>query len=449
MMPAVRSPAIPSPAATSRVLGRRALVGLVLNSIIGSGVFVLPGTIGGRLGWSAVWAWMAAAVLIALCVAAFAEVSSRFEGAGGPYRYAQAAFGSLVGIEVAWLTYMARTVSAATQANLFTTALAEFFPWSATRTGHIVLATAFVGTLALVNLRATRAGAGTSSLFAIVKVGALALLAIGGLWWLTAGRAVPAVVPADPSMSGWWSSMLLLSFAYGGFEGAMIPLGEARDPRRDAPYALIVGFALVVVIYVAVQVAVLATVADPDATQRPLAAAARTLAGTGGAVVATALVVISVLGWMAAAMLNVPRLTVAMAQDGMLPSGLARVHPTFGTPVASITLFAVLAWLLSLSGTLLQNVSLSVVARLTVYVAVCAAMLQFRRMDGAGTRPEGVQSALRPVTGGRIVGAVGALSVLMVLAQSQRRELIALVAVMLIAALHWWRVRGTAPAASS
>jgi basic amino acid/polyamine antiporter, APA family len=221
----------------------------------------------------------------------------------------------------------------------------------------------------------------------------------------------------------------------------MLPLGEARDPRRDAPYALLVGFGLVIAIYVAVQVAVLATVADPDATQRPLAAAARTLAGTVGAVVATALVVISVLGWMAAAMLNVPRLTVAMAQDGMLPSLLARVHPTFGTPVASITLFALLAWMLSLSGTLLQNVSLSVVARLTVYVAVCAAMLRFRRMDRTTTRPAGVHAALRPVPGGTVVGMIGAVCVMVVLAQSQRRELIALATVMVMAALHWWRVR--------
>jgi basic amino acid/polyamine antiporter, APA family len=441
MMAGVPPPETSSLPTVSRVLDRRALVGLVLNSIIGSGVFVLPGTIGGKLGWSAVWAWIVAAVLIAFCVAAFAEVSSRFDGAGGPYRYAQAAFGSLIGIEVAWLTYMARTVSAATQANLFTTALAEFFPWSASRTGHVVLATAFVGGLALVNLRATRAGAGTSSLLAIVKVGALAILAIGGIWWLSTGRAVPAVEPTDASMSGWWSAMLLLSFAYGGFEGAMIPLGEARNPRRDAPYALIVGFALVVLVYVAVQVAVLATVADPDATQRPLAAAARTLAGAGGAAVATALVVISVVGWMAAAMLNVPRLTVAMAEDGMLPGALARIHPAFGTPVVSIVLFAVLAWILSLSGTLLQNVSLSVVARLTVYVAVCAAMLRFRRMDRTTTRPAGVHAALRPVPGGAVAGMIGAICVTVVLAQSQRRELIALATVMGMAALHWWRVR--------
>jgi basic amino acid/polyamine antiporter, APA family len=434
---------VPAVAAPPRVLGRRALVGLVLNSIIGSGVFVLPGTIGGRLGWTAVWAWIVAAVMIALCVAAFAEVSSRFEGAGGPYRYAQAAFGSLVGIEVAWLTYMARVVSAATQANLFTTALAEFFPWSATRNGHVVLATAFVGALALVNLRATKAGAGTSSLFAVVKVGALAVLAIGGLWWLVSGNAVALAAPTDTTASGWWTAMLLLSFAYGGFEGAMIPLGEARDPRRDAPFALIVGFALVVLIYVAVQVAVLATVADPGTTQRPLAAAARTLAGTGGAIVATALVVVSVLGWMAAAMLNVPRLTVAMAQDRMLPSVLAYVHPRFGTPVVSIALFAVLALGLALSGSLLQNVSLSVVARLTAYAAVCAAMVQFRRMDRTGVRPDGVQVALRPVRGGSVVGVVGAISVLAVLAQSQRRELIALAIVVVIAGVHWWRVRAS------
>ncbi|MCU0650464.1 MAG: amino acid permease, partial [Gemmatimonadaceae bacterium] len=136
--------------ANARVLSRGALVALVLNSIIGTGVFALPGTIGGRLGWGAVWAWIAGAAIIALCVAAFAEVSSRFDSPGGPYRYAHAAFGMLAGIEVAWLVYFARTLSAAAQANLFTTALGEFWPWSSTRAGAVVLTTLFIGSLALV-----------------------------------------------------------------------------------------------------------------------------------------------------------------------------------------------------------------------------------------------------------------------------------------------------------
>lgn len=420
-----------------RVLGRGALVALVLNSVIGSAVFVLPGTIGGRLGWDAPLAWGVGALLISLCVAAFVEVSSRFDGPGGPYRYADAAFGPLVGIEVAWLTYFARAVSGATQANLFTTALGEFWPWSTTRAGAMVLATGFIVVLGAVNVRGTRAGAGTSSIVATIKVVALAVIALAGIWWWTRGLAVTLVAPSDNSVGGWLSAMLLLSFAYGGFEGAMIPLGEARNPRRDAPFALIVGFGIVVAIYVAVQVAVLVTVPDPGATQRPLAAAARAMAGTPGAVAATALVVVSVLGWMAAAMLNVPRLTVAMAQDGMLPAALARVHPSFGTPVWSIVLFGGLAWALAISGSLLQNVSLSVVARLIAYIAVCAALLRFRRMDREGS----IAPALVRVPGGMVIGAVACVLLLIVLAQSQRRELLSVAVVMLCAGVHWWRVR--------
>jgi amino acid transporter len=431
----------PAPAAP-RILGRSALVALVLNSIIGSGVFVLPGTIGGRLGWGAVPAWIAGAAIIALCVAAFAEVSSRFESGGGPYRYAHAAFGPLIGIEVAWLVYFARTLSAAAQANLFTTALGEFWPWSASRAGALTLTTLFIVPLAFVNVRGTRGGARTSSLFAMIKVGALLLLGLAGCWWLTRGAAVTLVPPSDATPGGWFSAMLLLAFAYGGFEGAMIPLGEARDPRRDAPFALITGFIVVVIIYLLVQVAVLATVADPGATPRPLASSARTMAGTPGAIGATLLVVASVTGWMAASMLNMPRMTVAMAHDGMLPAALARRHSTFGTPVRSIALFAALSWMLALSASLLQNVSLSAVARLLAYGVVCAAMVRFRQRERAGRFTDGVRGALLRVPAGTVVGGLGCVLIAGVLLQTSAREAASVSVVIVCAALHWWRTRG-------
>src|SRR4029077_21100901 len=112
----------------ARELGRWSLTALVLNSIIGSGIFGLPSVIAGLVGAASPLACLAAAAIIAVIIACFAEVASRFGEAGGPYLYARVAFRRFAGIEVAWLTCLGRLTSAASNANLFVIYLAEF--WS-------------------------------------------------------------------------------------------------------------------------------------------------------------------------------------------------------------------------------------------------------------------------------------------------------------------------------
>lgn len=426
-----------APTPADRVLGRGSLTALVLNSIVGSGVFVLPGTIAGILGWQAMGAWGAAAVMIGIMIACFAEVASRFSGAGGAYLYTQAAFGPFVGIQVAWLTYFARCLSAAAQANLFTTALAEFYPWASTRTGVVTLTTGFIGTLAAINVRGTGAGARTSNVFAIIKIAALAVFAAAGAGFLASGHDVMHVTPTDPTLHGWLSTFLLLVFAYGGFEGALIPLAEARDPRRDAPVALLGGFALVIVLYLGVQLAVLVMVQDPARAARPLALAARHMIGAPGAVAITVLVVASVYGWMASNMLNMPRLTAAMAHDGVLPRVLGALHPRFRTPWASIVLFAVVSWTLALTAGLLQNVSLAAVARLFPYAGVCLTLVVMRRREARGASLGGAEAARFRLPAGEVLGALGFVLALGIAAQMNPRERLSMLVVMTAAALHW------------
>ncbi len=433
-----------APTAADRVLGRGSLTALVLNSIVGSGVFVLPGTIAGILGWQALGAWGTAAIMIGIMIACFAEVASRFTGAGGAYLYTQAAFGPFVGIQMAWLTYFARCLSAAAQANLFCTALAEFFPWAATRGGQVTLTTLFIGTLAAINVRGTGAGARTSNAFAVIKIAALATFASAGLGFLVSGYSTMHTNPTDPTVHGWLSTFLLLVFAYGGFEGALIPLAEAKDPRRDAPVALLTGFALVIVLYLGVQLAVLVMVQDPAHAPRPVALAARHMAGAPGAVAITLLVVASVYGWMASNMLNMPRLTAAMANNGVLPASLGRLHPRYLTPWISIILFAIVSWALALTAGLLQNVSLAAVARLFPYAGVCLTLVVMRRREARGESLGGAEAARFQLPGGSIIGVLGVVVALGIAAQMNGRELISMLAVVSAAGVHWALSRRTA-----
>jgi amino acid transporter len=227
-------------------------------------------------------------------------------------------------------------------------------------------------------------------------------------------------------------------FAYGGFESALIPLGEAKDPRRDAPFALLFGIGLVTAIYLAVQVTVLATLSDPAMNNRPLAESARVMLGTTGAVVITIAAMISVYGWMASNMLMVPRLTMAMAQRGDLPKVFGRIHKAFRTPWVSIVVFAVVSLFLALQAGLLQNLTLSAVSRLLPYGAICLALPVFRRRDRTAVgESAAVSPALFRAPAGMLMSVIGMVVAVVLTTRMSGREAIAMTIVVAVATIHW------------
>lgn len=418
-----------------RALGRWSMAALVLNGIIGSGVFVLPGTIGGSLGWGSLLAWVIAAALTAAMVFCFAEVASRFTTSGGAYLFTQAAFGPFAALQIGWLSYFVRAISAAVQANLFSTYLAEFVPWTATRAGNAVVSLLFIGILAAINIRGVVSGARVSNAFAVVKVAPLVAFGVLGLFWMASGRSVAAAAIADPGIGAWLNALLLLMFAYGGFESSVIPLAEAKDPGRDAPFALLAGLGLATLLYLVAQLVVLATLPDPDASNRALADSTRVMLGAGGAAVISVAALVSVYGWLASNMLTVPRLSMAMAERGDFPGILARVHPTLRTPWVSVLVFAGLSWMLANQSGLLGNLSLSAVSRLFVYGFVCASLPVFRRRDAQASPAVGAARFRAP--GGMLLAAIGVGGALVLAARMNVREAVTMAIVVGLASLHW------------
>jgi amino acid transporter len=419
----------------SRAIGRVALVGLVLNVVIGSSVFGLPSVIAAKLGRASPWAWVVAAAGMTTIILCFAEVASRFQRAGGAYLYARVALGRLAGIEMAWLSYLVRLTAAATNANLFVIYLAEFWPRATDPVESRVLLALMIAPLAVANYRGIGTGLGVSSAFTAAKLVPLGVFVVAGLGVLLAGgTAVPDVRPTTPGLGTWLEAILLLVFAYGGFEAALFPLGEAKDPRKDAPIALLVALAVCTVLYTLVQWVVVVTLPDPGASTRPLADSARTFLGTGGASLLALGALISVYGYMAGAMLVVPRLTYAMAEQGDLPSRMGAVHPRFRTPHVSVVVFATLTWLMAASAGFLQNLSLSAVSRLLTYGVVCIAVLVLRRRDA--------DPPWFRIPGGSAVALLGLAFTAVLALRMNLRELALLTATMALGLAHWWWMRG-------
>ncbi len=365
-------------------MGRWTLTALVINSIIGSGIFGLPSIVVGYLGKRSPLAFLIAAAGIAVILACFAELASQFGASGGPYLYTREAFGRFVGIEVGWLQWAIKVTAAAAAAILFGDYLVEFWPAASNPVPRLAVLTLLVGFLTAINIRGIKAGAAANNIFTVAKLAPLIFFALaGGVFVLTRHSPVAAAATVAPSFPArnWFEAVIVLTFAFGGFEGAVVPMAEAKDVRRDAPFALFAGLAVVAAVYCTIQFVVVSVLPDAAATNRPLADAARQMWGPAGASLMSLGALISVYGFLTALMLHTPRLMLALGEKGDFPRILARIHPRFRTPHVSTLAFAVILWCLAAWGSFRGNVILSSVGRLVVYGFTCAALPVLRRKN--------------------------------------------------------------------
>ena len=366
-----------------RAIGRWSLAALTINCIIGSGVFGLPSVIPGLVGNASPFAWLFAAIATSLVVACFAEVSSRFNRSGGVYLYSRLTFGRTTGIAIAWLGWLTRLTAAAANANLFVIYLAEFWPAAKATLPRLLVLSVLLGVLTTVNYIGVRQGARQSDLFTVAKLATLGCFILAAFAFAILNhRPLAVTAPAGPA-SRWFHPILLLLFAYGGYETALMPGGEAKDPRRDYPFALFAALLTCTVIYTLTQLAVISVLAQPSATDRPMAAAVQLMLGPWAAAVVTIGVLISCYGYLSANVLGFPRILFAMAEHGDMPPVMARLHPRFRTPHIAIVTFAILLYGFSVAGNFQWNLFVSAMARLIYYGSVAVALPVLRRKPGA------------------------------------------------------------------
>src|ERR1039457_1265039 len=235
-----------------RAIGRWSLAALAINSVIGSGIFGLPATVAGYLGERSTVAVLIAGAAMAIIMACFAEVASQFSQAGGPYLYARTVFGRLIGILVGWTLYLSQTAAPAANANLFVIYLKEFWPRAKEPWPRFLILTVLVWGLALINARGARQGAVVSNVFTVAKILPLLMVVSAGAA-LTLFHPVPWNEAGTYPASAWMKAIFLLIFAYGGFESALAPTGESKNPARDTAFALFVTIVSCTAIYALVQ----------------------------------------------------------------------------------------------------------------------------------------------------------------------------------------------------
>jgi amino acid transporter len=337
-----------------------------------------------------------------------------------------------MGIQTAWMLWLGQVAAPAANANLFVIYLGEFFPHAKDPLPRAFILTALVGILTLINIRGVRAGAQVSNVFTAAKLIPLFAVIVLGLFVLQHHRwNIASASIASPSAGGWLKSMLLLVFAYGGFETALAPMSEAKNPRRDAPFALFMALLLCTAIYALIQWVVVGVLPDAAHSQRPLADVARLAVSPWGAGLVAVGALISFYGYLSAKILAMPRVPFALAEQGDFPRVFAAVHRRFHTPYISILAFAALVWGFALVGEFKWNVTLSAVARLLYYGVGCAALPILRRKQ-----PEGA-SAMFHLPAGNFFAVLGVILCAVLVTRVDFGQSLILVATIMLAFVNW------------
>src|SRR5262245_5489839 len=392
-----RSSMITQPTPTlRRALGRWDLTAIGINQVIGGAIFLMPSQVAAQIGGA--WAPIGfvlmglASLSIALC---FAEVGSRFDSTGGPYLYTRAAFGRFAAFEVGWMQWFTRASSQASVMAGITVALGYYWPELTTGWPRAIVLTAITSLLAWVNVRGIRQSAWVVNALTIGKLVPLGIFIVVGLAFVDPSRltSLPPLTPSQVS-----TGALLLIFVYGGFDVVPVPAGEALDPRRHVPFALVTTILAVMTIMTLAQIVAQGVLPDLPAHSTPIADAAAIFLGSGGALLVSIGAVVSMTGNNAGQVLSGSRMLFALAEHGELPTFFGRIHPRFRTPANAVLFTSAVALLLGVTGSFATIAVVSALARLVTYTGACAATLRLRSQRFAATiRPATFVAPLGPV----------------------------------------------------
>lgn len=353
-----------------RAVSRWQIVALSLNNVVGSGVYLLPAAAAAAMGAASLWAVLAAGLAVLLVVLCFAEAASHFDRAGGAYLYTRVAFGDFVGFQVGWVTWLSSVAASAALSAGFAQALSYFWPAMAGGLPRALAVALPLIALTVANVVGVRSGAQTAVTLTILKIVPLVLFIGAGLAFASPARAA-AQRATDGNIP---AGILLLLFAYSGFENTAAPAGEYKDPRKNVAFALLTQIAIVTLLYFAVQWVALGTLPDLARSPTPLADAARLFLGPWGGTLLAIGSAVSILGTNGNQVLAGPRYVFALAQDGFGPALLARIHPRHHTPAAAILIQSAIALPLALTGSFARLASTSMLALIATYVGTAWAV---------------------------------------------------------------------------
>ena len=356
---------------------------LVLNGLIGAGIFALPGAVAANAGLWSPWLFLIVGFLFLSVVLTFAELASYYDSSGGPILYALHAFGPVAGFSTGWLLFVSRMSAYAANSTVMATYVGALEPWFADGTGRAIVIVLVTSGLVWSNVIGVKDGVRTMAVLTVVKVTPLLLLVLAGLGEVTGTTLIPAGTIFIDNLG---SASLLLIYAYVGFETLAVTAAETRNPRQSLPSALVRTVVAIGVLYFLVVLVYVSIIPAADYATATLVDVGRHLAGPVGAVGITVAAIFSIGGNCSQSMLQGPRLLFSLAEHRMLPQVFARISERYSTPDVAIVVTGLLGMGLALTGTFVQLAVASSLARLIAYILCIAALPAVRKQASEETR---------------------------------------------------------------
>ena len=375
---------IKTEAGLKREISRLGFAAISLNGVIGAGIFALPAVAAAAAGLFSPWLFLICSLMIMTVVLSMARAASFFTGTGGPLTYVSHAFGPFAGFQVGWLYAFSRVAALAANINLLLTYAAWFWPPLGQGLARQIALTLMCAFLTWVNAVGLRKGMQAIFVFTLLKLLPLTLVVLLGMTRLNPEVFTGAGLPAFDSLG---ETLLVLLYAFVGFEGAVVPAGEAKNPQRDIPRALVSSVIAITVLYVAIQIVVVSVLPEAASSKTPLIDVSLVLMGSAGAYLMAAGAVFSIGGNCSSIMFAGPRLVYAMSRQDLLPRWFGVIHQRYGTPANATLFVGCLALFLSLSGSFIWLAAMSTVVRLLAYAACILALPRLQTAPQHDARP--------------------------------------------------------------
>ena len=393
-----------------RGVGFAGIAILVINSVIGAGIFQMPAEIASRAGTLSPWLFLVVGVLFITIILSFAELSSYFRESGGPVLFTMSAFGPLVGFSTGWILFLSRMTAFAANSTVMAIYLGAIWPWFADGLGRSLLITVIISLLTYLNYIGVKDGVRTMAVLTLFKLAPIFLLIVLSVPYIGTDTLFPSEIPVINDLG---TTILLLVYPFVGFESATVVSGETKNPNSTLPRALVQATIGIGILYFLVVLAYISVLPDAGESKATLIDVGRELMGPAGVIAITLAAFFSIGGNLSSIMLAVPRVTFALAEQRLLPRWFGEIHDKYATPGNSILLLGGLGLLFALSGTFDKLVAASVLTRLICYVLSIAALPRIR----AQASEEDRQRAYR-LKGGYTIPAVAMMLCIWIGSQS-------------------------------
>ena len=408
-----------------------------INCVIGSGIFLLPGSAYKILGPGSLFAYLFVFVLVMSINLCFAECGSMFEKSGGPYLYARKAFGEFFGYEVGVMKWIVSIIAWATMAVGFTTALTALCPGLSDPFAQKMVAMGIILVLSLINLLGVNIMAYLNNISTIGKMIPMAIFVVGGLFFIRRGNFSP-IFPQALTANSISTAVITVFYAFTGFENVGVAAGDMDNPTKNVPKALILSMSIVSLIYFLVQFNCIGILgADLGGSGTPVAQAMEVFLGGKGGLLVTLGTLVSIGGLNIAGSFNTPRCAQALAEGGLLPAAMGKCNK-YNVPYISVIITGILSLLLTLTGSFAQLAAISVISRFSQYIPTCLAVIVLRKKH-----PE-MKAGYR-VPFGWVIPSIAVIASVWLLINSDVSKLIAGLGAMLVVAPLYFVMKKVTP----